>query len=675
MGRVRQAHRAVKNRHNAPFPGISREIRKSWAPASRQGAMVPIVAFALVLPIAALGTFLAWSGKFKSSTRREVTVETGVVTRGPLEVIVAERGNIDSANNLTLRSLVEGGLGTTILKIVDEGSIVQQGQVVVELDSAKLREEALAQQIRLDAAVASLKNAEADCQIQVMQNESDVAAAELKLRLARLDLRKYTEGDFTQQMQVVAGEIQIAAEYLARATERWKFTEQLLRKGYSTTKVLDADRVAVAKTQIDLAAALTKQKVLDGYTHRRELAELEANVAFHEREIGRVKLRSQAALTQRERSLLSKKRTHFLENQRHQKLQAQIAACTIRSPREGMVVFANTLEGGRGAATPLIYEGATVRERQPLIQLPDLTHMRVNARIHESKIAMLHEGLEVTVQVDALKGEYFHGIVDAVSLVPNSASWPNVNLKEYMTAIKLTDEVTRLAALKPGMTAEVEILVDRLESVMQAPIQACVERGGRYFAWVLEDEDEFKRHEIQLGRSNDTETEVLAGLTEGDAVVLNPRSVLPDEIALLEQEIALSDESIWQHQPAAARPREVEATPPARPRDGDAKPKTDEKPLPSPGDKEPAPILIVASLPEKGKGAEQAVNDPMAVFNRLDQNHDSQVSASELPDPMKRVMDRLDTNGDHVIDKDEWKKGTCTVPPPSEPKPSETKSP
>ena len=340
----------------------------------------------------------------------------------------------------------------------------------------------------------------------------------------------------------------------------------MLRKGYTTTKVLDADRVALARSQIDMTTARTKHDVLEGYTHRRQLAELEANVAFHEREIGRVKLRSQAALTQRERTFLARKRALFQEGQRLQKVQAQIAACTIRSPREGMVVFANTLEGGRSSSTPLIYEGATVRERQPLVQLPDLTHMRVNARIHESKIAMLREGLEVTVQVDALKGELFHGIVDVVAPVPNSASWPNVNLKEYMTAVKLTDDVPSLAALKPGMTAEVEILVDRLESVVQAPIQACVERGGRYFAWVVEDESEFTRHEIQLGRSNDTDMEVIAGLDEGDAVVLNPRSVLPDEIALLEQEIALTEESIWAHPPAAARPRETDAAPAKPPR-------------------------------------------------------------------------------------------------------------
>jgi HlyD family secretion protein len=635
--------------------------------------MAPLVVLALILPVAAMGTVLAWSGKFKFSHRREVAIETGLVKRGPLEIKLAERGNIDSANNLTLRSLVEGGLGTTILKIVDEGTMVEPGQVVVELDSAKLRDESLAQQIRLDAAVAALKVAEADRQIQVLQNESDVAAAEFKLLLARLDLRKYQEGEYKQEQQIAAADIALAGEYLSRAAQRWKFTSELLRRGFTTTKVLDADRVAVAKSQIDLAAARARQHVLEAYSHGRELAELESNVEFHEREIGRVKLRCQAALIQRDRVLLSRKRTHFLEDRRSQKVQAQVAACTIRSPREGMVVFANTLEGGRSAPTPLIYEGATVRERQPLVHLPDLTQMQVNARIHESKIAMLREGLEVNVHVDALKDETFHGVVNTVAPVPNSASWPNVNLKEYQAGIKLTDEVGHLAALRPGMTAEVDIYVERLASVVQAPIQACVERGGRYFAWVVDEDDEFIRHEIQVGLANDTEMEVTSGLDEGAAVVLNPRNVLPDEIARLEQEVALAAESPWEQQPAAARPRETKPSP-ARLRE-EAQPKTDDTPPKSPGTTEPAPILIVAAVPEKGKSDGQSAGDTMAVFNRLDQNHDAQVSASELPDPMKRVLDRLDTNGDHVIDKDEWKKGTCTVPSPAEPRSEPGKTP
>ena len=633
---------------------------------TRRGATSTIILGILVVAFAAAGGVVGWRGKFFSHKHRDTAVETGIVKRGRFEIHLAERGNIDSANNLTLRSLVEGGTGTTILKLVDEGTMVQAGQIVVELDSARLRDERLQQQIRYDSAEALLKTADADCQIQVMQNESDQAAAELKLFLARLDLRKYNEADYKQEQETAAADVNLAGEYFQRAQDRWIFTKQLMRKGYASTKVLDADRVAAAKSKIDLDLASTREVVLSTYNHGRKLSELESNAEFRERELGRVKLRCEASLTQRQRVLLSRKRTFFLENQRLQKLDSQIAACTISAPRDGLVVHVNTLEGGRTAPTPLIYEGATVRERQPIINIPDLTQMRVNARVHESKVAMLHEGQEVAVHVDALQEEEFHGVVDQVAVVPNSASWPNINLKEYMTGVKLTDDTAKLAHLKPGMTAEVEILVDREDSVMQAPIQACVERGGRYFAWVVDDE-EYVRHEIHVGRSNDTDAEILSGLQEGDELVLNPRRVLLDEIAELEDEVALAEQTTrWQRPTPASRPRSDEPIVPAK-EDPVVKPtETEQK---SPGAADQAPILIVATMPETTdeKSGKKVVSDPMEVFDRLDRNHDSQVSATELPDPMKPVLARLDRNGDHVIDKEEWKKGTCTVPPPAEP--------
>ena len=50
----------------------------------------------------------------------------------------------------------------------------------------------------------------------------------------------------------------------------------------------------------------------------------------------------------------------------------------------------------------------------------------------------------------------------------------------------------------------------------------------------------------------------------------------------------------------------------------------------------------------------------MTDFDRLDQNHDARVTAAEFPEKMKPVFSRMDTNGDQVIDKDEWKKGAKT---------------
>lgn len=619
-------------------------------PQRRLSVRLAMFGAAAAIAIAVTGAISV--GALRSGIK-EREYETETVKRAPLEVRITERGNVESSNNLTLRCLVESGTGTSILKIAEEGAHVRKDEVVVELDSARLRDEASVEVIKLRSAEAALKNAEADLEIQKMQNGSDIAAAELKLELAQLDLKKYEEGEYVQQRNVILGEIKMAAEYLTRAVERKSFTARLMRRGFTTTKVMDAERVAVAKATIDLDSAVEKKKVLESYSHKRDLAELKSNAANFQRELERVKLRAEKALTQREVNLLARRRSCFLQRQRYEKLLQQIEACTIRTPREGMVVYANRPENHR---EPLIYEGALVRERQPVIYLPDLASMQVIARVHESKVALLREGQTATIHVDAHSGESFHGVVEEVAAVPDSAKWPNVNLKEYTTRLKITDEVELTKTLKPGMTAGVDILVEQMASALQVPIQSCVERGGRYFAWVLEGEDEVERREVKLGLSNDTTSEVLTGLAEGDEVVLNPRKALPQQIALLESQIRPAATGQFE---GIRLPEDADDEPddPAGPYELPPVPAAPPLATAAPArDTAIGPLAVLPSTEiEKRRADEQApARDPMAAFNWLDQNHDSKVSESELPDPMKPMLSQIDTNHDHAIDKTEW---------------------
>lgn len=478
-----------------------------------------------------------------------------------------------------------------------------------------------------------MKQAEKNVEIQETQNESDIAAAKLKLDLAELDLVKYRDGDYIQERDTINGEIKLAQEDRTRADEKLAFTERLVKKGYATQAELEADRLAVTKAKIALAVANKKLEVLENFTYKRNIKETQANAEEYKRELERVKLKAEAALTQYKADFSARTLTFKVEREKYDKLQRQIEVCVIRAPRDGLVVYANQRSGGRGGNSneALVYEGAKVKERQAIIHLPDVTRMQVAARIHESKIDMVREGLPATIRVDARPGETFHGKVDMVSLVPVSGNWPNFNLKEYVTNIRITDDESKVAALKPGLTAEVEILIDHIEDAIQVPITSVVERGGKYFTWVLE-EAGAKRREIKIGRSNEQAMQVLDGVAEGQRVVLTPRTILPKEIALLEEEVPAIAE-----QPQMTGPNgEKLQLPPAKDDAKGGKKAGGEKRSPGEG----------------GGGAW----DPVAFFKRLDKNNDGKLTEDELPEQMKSRLSVADTNGDKAIDADEWQK-------------------
>lgn len=616
--------------------------------ARRKGAIGKLLVIVLIL--GALGSVgaLSWS-KFSPRDEEPTNLVFEPVKKGPLEISITERGNLESANNVTLVCMVEGEAGTGILKISEEGTLVKKDEVLVELDRSKLTNDATAQQIVVEQASANLKTAEKNVEIQETQNESDIAAAELKLTLAQLDLLKYKDGDYVQEKNTINGEKSLADEDLKRATDKYAFTQRLAKKGYAKLSEVEADRVALEKAKISLAVAEEKMKVLEEFTYKRQIAELNANSTEYERELERVKLKAKAAIAKYTADLNAAKLTYEVEKSKYEKIHRQLDVCTIKAPRDGLVVYVNTRSGGfRGSQEPLIYEGAKVKERQPIINLPDVTNMQVNARIHESKIAMVRENLPATIHLDARAGEVYHGEISNVSQVATSGNWPNVNLKEYVTLIKLTDEQSKVSQLKPGMTAEIEILIDRIDDVLQAPVQSFVERGGRYFAWMHEG-GKLARKEVKIGKSNDQMTQIVEGLSEGDRLVQTPRTVLPKEIAQLEQDVPVTVET------PANKMKLPEAPAPGR-----GGPGGPGGPGPGgPGGRGPGgPGGSPGETPEGG-GRGGGRGDPVAFFQRLDKNGDGKVTEDEMPEFMKERFAAIDTNSDKSIDQEEWAKAAA----------------
>lgn len=453
----------------------------------------------------------------------------------PFQISVTETGTLDSARNSVLTSHVEGL--TTIITIVPEGKFVHEGDIVCELDASALIDRETTQKISLTQAESLLMQAEENTAIQQTQNESDIAAAELKLKLAELDLQKFEEGEFKQQVNELSGTVTVARETLTRAEESQEFVRRMVQKGYRSQNDLEAERIAVTKAEIDLKVAEEKLKVLQEFTYKRTLEELSANAREFKRELERTKRKANAALAQKKAEQTKCELTHRVEKNKYDRLVTQIEACTIRAPQDGQVVWANSRDPRR-SDTQVIEEGATVRERQAIINLPDYDAMKVNARIHESRISMIHVGLPAKVRVDAYANEVFDGVVDTVSSVPlSNSSFGRGDVKEYEAVVRLTGGAEKVNKLRPGLSASIEIIVSERNDVLQTPVQSLVNVGSRQYAWVWQN-GKMTRHDVKMGQTNERMIEIKDGLADGDRVVMNPRTIFSKEVGQLESEAA-----------------------------------------------------------------------------------------------------------------------------------------
>ena len=111
------------------------------------------------------------------------------VKRGPLRISVTESGTIQAREQIILKCEVEGR--TTILSLVEEGTRVKKGDLLVELDASTLLDAKIDQQIRVQNTEAAFIGARENLAVVENQAKSDVDKAELALDFAKQDLKKY----------------------------------------------------------------------------------------------------------------------------------------------------------------------------------------------------------------------------------------------------------------------------------------------------------------------------------------------------------------------------------------------------------------------------------------------------------------------------------------------------
>ena len=452
-------------------------------------------------------------------------VRGAAVQRGPLRISVIERGHLKAADSLVLKSEIEGN--TTILKLVPEGTLVEAGDVLCELDVTELTERRFQQDITSRNAEAAFVKSRQNYEIQKSQNDSDIKRAEQSMRFAEIDLRKFQEGEKSAKSAEAEEAIKLGEEEFTRAEDKLDWSLKLNEKGFLTDSELEADRLSLSRAKIQLEQAKRDKDLLERFQLPRDEAELVSKLEEAQRELERVKLQAAARIVDYDADLRTNEAKLALEREKLTKLETQISKAKLVAPRAGMVVYAIEEGGMRyGSSTP-IKEGAQVRERQDILTLPSASGMIAQVSLHESVLKQIEPGQRATIKVDALIGREFHGRVRFVAPMADQQSfWANPNLRVYRTEVSIEDAV---AEMRPGMSCAVEILVEEIEDTLFVPVQSIFRRGEDNLAFV-ERGAQSEERTVEVGRYNDRWVQVLSGLAQGEVVLLAPPAGFTREV-------------------------------------------------------------------------------------------------------------------------------------------------
>jgi HlyD family secretion protein len=517
-----------------------------YKPGSARRILLVLICVVGVVAIGAFG-FLRQRGSSSDSPQEG----TGLfaVKRGDLAITVTESGSIKAVKTVDIKSQVEGQ--ASIVSIVPEGTFitpedVNNGKVLVELDSSKLKEQLAQRQIDLTGAEASYADANESYLIQVKQNESDISAAELKVKFGLIDLQKYLGkavaenlvakasaeadpdvdiaslledpnslgGEASQKLRELQGNIRLAESNLEKAVYTLEWTERLYKEKYVSETEYRKDKLDKLRLEIEEEKARTALKLFELYEFVKQSEQLLSDYNEAKRGLERTEARARAQLAQAKAKLISVKSTYEMQKQRLEKLNGQIEACTIRAPAVGQVVYWSSTERW---VRVKIEQGAQVPEGYKIITIPDASQMKVEVKIHETWIDKIEPNQPAQITVEAFPNKTFTGRVLKKAPLADAEDWLNPDLKVYSTDIGIDGTHD---SLKTGMTGKVTVLIDKLQDVLYVPIQSVVTVADKKICYVAG--SPAQKREVETGLFNDNFVEIKSGLTEGEKVLLNP---------------------------------------------------------------------------------------------------------------------------------------------------------
>lgn len=243
---------------------------------------------------------------------------------------------------------------------------------------------------------------------------------------------------------------------------------------------------------------VVSDSALDEAQKAYELALNKQNVARAQLVVNKAKVAQARADVQRQTANLAQ-------------LKEQLNYTTIVAPMDG-IILSRDVEVGDAVSSILVMGSAATL----VMTVGDTSEVYVKGKVDESDIGKVYLNQPARIKVESFKDKTFNGKVTRIS--PMGTEKDNVTTFEVRVSI-----INPGGELKAAMTANAEIILEEHKNVLQIPEGALIYDKDKKASVEVPDpkaKDGKKKVPVQVGISNGAKAEVLAGLKEGDQVVL-----------------------------------------------------------------------------------------------------------------------------------------------------------
>lgn len=528
---------------------------------------------ALVILLVCGGVLWIFVGSSVRANTDAASERVYTVQRGEISVDVSESGAVEPVRVVEIKSRVPGRIEALL---VDEGAFVRQGQLLARIDPREIRQQVEQGNAQVELAKASVQRAQIALELEAEQARARLRQAELRYEqllsethaqpkitqaslrsaesaynIAQQNLRMLETVKHPQERIETENALRDAQARLQEAQRNYERLQRLLEKGYVSRQQVDSAQTALTLAQSQLRAAqqrhqqLLEQQRLEleeararlesahaelerarANTIQDELKRKQLEIARSELENARSQLRT---IEMRQQDLKQARASERQALSQYQNLMIQLNETEVRSPITGIVTRRYREVG------ELVMSGTTgFGEGTPILQVADLSQMRVRLNLNELDVAKVRQGMPVEITIDALPQRKFTGTVRKIAPASQQATSAQMTA---LSVVKFPVEVyldRSDPALRPGMTARCRILTAHKQNVLRLPVEAIGNENGRPYVLKMVPSQaptngtpKTEKVFIKVGLRNITYAEILEGLREGDRVLKPPFSGPP----------------------------------------------------------------------------------------------------------------------------------------------------
>jgi len=439
-----------------------------------------LILFVIVL---LAGIYFAYNG-FRTAQNVQTSmtsIETATLSQGALVITISATGKVRSGQTTTLSWQTSGTVEAMNAAVHDK---VHRGDILASLEKGSLPQDIILAQANLLDYQTALDDLYTNADKAKIQAVQDIAAYTQAVKDAQFQLDNFTipsKQAGLETMQALA--LMKARLDQARLDfEPYKYLSSNNDKRQEKLEVLNeaqADYNAAVKrlqyeTELEVAQA-NQEKAMQDYEKWKDGPTAE--------EVNAAEARIAAT-------------------------QATLSEAWIEAPFDATITVANPQPGDQVSANTQAF------------RLDDLSKLYVDMQIAEVDINQIDVGQEVSLAFDGIRNAQYHGQVVEVASIGSESN----SVVDFTVTVLLTDANEKV---HPGMTSDVEIVVQQRQPALLVPNQALrMDENGNQTVYVIKPGEGPKPVTVLLGASSDTYSEVVEGdLSAGDMIVLNPLSI------------------------------------------------------------------------------------------------------------------------------------------------------